>query len=72
MKRASLKRSTLHVLRRTFPTMLVREGADLNAVKELGRWSDLKLVERYSHVSSDHRTRVINKLDNKFEEDEFD
>jgi len=52
--------------------MLVREGADLNAVKELGRWSDLKLVERYSHVSSDHRTRVINKLDNKFEEDEFD
>ena len=44
----------------------------LNAVKELGRWSELKLVERYSHVSKDHRTRVISKLDSKFQDDDED
>ena len=70
IKKAGLKNITPHILRHTFATILVREGADLNAVKELGRWSDLKLVERYSHVSSDHRTRVINKLDNKFQDKE--
>jgi len=72
VKKADLKNITPHILRHTFATTLVREGADLNAVKELGRWSELKLVERYSHVSKDHRTRVINKLDNKFQDDEKD
>ncbi len=66
VKKAGLKRYTPHVLRHTFATMLVREGADIMTVKELGRWSDLKLVERYAHVAADHRTRVISKLDKKF------
>nr|MBC8184698.1 site-specific integrase [candidate division KSB1 bacterium] len=72
IKKAGLKNITPHILRHTFATTLVREGADLNAVKELGRWGDLKLLERYSHVSKDHRTRVINKLDNKFQDDDKD
>ena len=72
IKKAGLKNISPHILRHTFATTLVREGADLNAVKELGRWSELKLVERYSHVSKDHRTRVINKLDNKFQDNERD
>lgn len=72
VKKAGLKNITPHILRHTFATILVREGADLNAVKELGRWSELKLVERYSHVSNAHRTRVINKLDSKFEETDDD
>jgi site-specific recombinase XerD len=59
-------------LRHTFATTLVREAADLNAVKELGSWGDLKLLERYSHVSKDFRTRVINKLDGKFQDDDMD
>ena len=72
IKKAGLKNITPHILRHTFATTLVREGADLNAVKELGRWGDLKLLERYSHVSKDHRTRVINKLDSKFQDDDKD
>jgi len=71
IKKAGLKNITPHILRHSFATILIREGADFNAVKELGRWSDLKLVERYSHVSPD-RTRIINKLDNKFQEENED
>ena len=41
-KKAGLKKVTPHILRHPFAAMLVREGAVLNAVKELGRWSELK------------------------------
>jgi site-specific recombinase XerD len=68
LKKANLRKLSPHALRHTFATMLVREGADLMAVKELGRWSNLKLVERYAHVANDHRTRVIGKLD-RFQSD---
>jgi len=66
IKKARLSNISPHVLRHTFVTTLVREGADLVAVKELGRWSNLKLVQRYAHVAEDHRTRIINKLNCKF------
>jgi len=69
IKKAGLSHYTPHDMRHTFATTLIREGADLMAVKELGRWSDLKLVERYAFVAKDHRTRVINKLDGKFQGD---
>ena len=52
-----------------FLTTLVREGADIMAVKGYSRWSDLKPVERYAHVAGSHRTRVISKLDVKFSND---
>ena len=60
------KKCTPHILRHTFATTLVRNGVDLLTVKELGRWSDLKLVQRYAHVSKSYRTRVVNKLGERF------
>jgi len=66
IRRCGLKDCTPHVLRHTFATELVRSGADLMVIKELGRWSSLELVQRYAHVAKDHRTRVIRLLDNKF------
>ena len=66
IQQCGLKDCTPHVLRHTFATELVRSGADLMAIKELGRWSSLELVQRYAHVSKDHRTRVIHLLNNKF------
>ncbi len=41
---------TPHVMRHTFASRLVMEGVDLRTVQELGGWSDLKMVQRYSHV----------------------
>ena len=68
-QKAELKKEqcTPHILRHTFATMLVRSGVDLLTVKELGRWSDLKLVQRYAHVSKTHRTRVVNMLAESFQ-----
>ncbi len=50
VKRAGIKRITPHDLRHTWATLLREAGADLRTLQELGRWSDLKLLERYSHV----------------------
>jgi len=68
VNKADLPDCNPHVLRHTFATELVRSGADLMAVKELGRWSSLAMVQRYAHVSKDHRTRIIHLLDHKFVE----
>lgn len=50
VKNAGIKRITPHDLRHTWATLLREAGADLRTLQELGRWSDLKLLERYSHV----------------------
>ena len=66
IKKAGIKKCSPHILRHTFATTLTRLGADLLVVKELGRWSDLKLVERYAHIGREHRTRIVSLLDGKF------
>ncbi len=69
IKKAAIKNCTPHILRHTFATILVRNGVDLLTVKELGRWSDLKLVERYAHVSSKYKTRVVSILSERLQGD---
>jgi site-specific recombinase XerD len=69
IKRAGLFKCTPHILRHSWATMLVRAGVDLVTLKDLGRWSDLKLVERYSHVANDHRSRMVERLDSIFRTD---
>ena len=66
IEKAKVGKVTPHVLRHTWATALVRAGVDLMTVKELGRWSDLKLVTRYSHIDATHRTREIHRLEGKF------
>jgi site-specific recombinase XerD len=66
IKKAKLKSCTPNILRHTFATTLVRCGIDLLTVKELGRWSNIELVERYAHVSEDYRTRVVGILNERF------
>jgi integrase len=37
----------LHMLRRTFATQLLAAGADIETVRQLGGWKNLKTVQRY-------------------------
>jgi integrase len=60
--KAGLRDVTPHTLRHTFGSRLVMAGVDLRTVQELGGWKDLKMVQRYSHLSDDHKAKAVEKL----------
>ena len=53
---------TPHVLRHTFASRLVMRGADLRTVQELGGWKSLTMVQRYAHLSQEHKRQAIELL----------
>jgi integrase len=61
-RNAKLSDVTPHVLRHTFASRLVMRGADLRTVQELGGWKSLAMVERYAHLSQEHKRKAIELL----------
>ena len=61
--RAGLTDITPHVLRHTFASRLVMAGVDLQTIMELGGWKSLAMVQRYSHLSPQHKAEAVKKLD---------
>ncbi len=53
---------TLHTLRHTFASRLAMAGVDLKTIMELGGWSDLSMVQRYAHLSPNHKREAIEKI----------
>ena len=37
-------------------------GADPRTVQELGGWKDLKMVERYAHLSPEHKVEAVERM----------
>lgn len=62
LKNADIKNACLHTLRHTFASHLVMSGVDLRTIQELMGHSTVKVTERYSHLSPDHRTRAVLNL----------
>ena len=54
-RRAKLSGVTPHVLRYTFASRLAMAGTDVRTIQELGGWRSIKMVERYAHLSDDHK-----------------
>ena len=52
-----------HTLRHTFASWLALNGTPLLAIKELGGWQSLDMVERYAHLVPDQKREAIKKLE---------
>ena len=57
---------TIHTLRHTFASNLVMSGVDVETVRQYGGWSDLSLVQRYAHLSPNHKAKAIEKIVESF------
>ena len=56
-------RVVFHTLRHTFASWLALNGTPLLAIKELGGWQSLDMVERYAHLVPDQKREAIKKLE---------
>lgn len=58
---STLSKTSPHVLRHSFATSMLNNGADINAVKELLGHSSLAATEIYTHTSFEELKKIYNK-----------
>jgi len=61
-KRAGIKKLKFHDLRHTFGSRLVRNGANLNLVRELMGHASIVTTQRYLHSGTDEKRHAIESL----------
>jgi len=66
LKKAGIKNFRFHDLRHTFASHLALMGVDLYTIQKLGRWKEIKMVQRYAHLSPQHQRDAIKALDGLF------
>ena len=60
LKRAGIKDFRWHDLRHTWASWHIQNGTPIHVLKDLGGWSDLTMVMRYAHLSSEHLASYAN------------
>lgn len=55
--------TTFHTLRHSFASLHIKNGTQAIELKELGNWSSLNSIARYTHLGTEHKRVVINRLE---------
>jgi integrase len=63
LKSAQIKNFRFHDLRHSAASYLVMAGVDMRTVAEILGHSDLKMTQRYAHLSREHVSNAVGKLD---------
>lgn len=66
LKRAGITDFHFHDIRHTAASHLVMGGADMLTVASILGHKDLKMTQRYAHLSSNHRQRAVDMLGERF------
>ena len=54
--------ASLRIRADTLASRLAMAGVDLRTIQELGGWSDLSLVQRYSHLAPQHKAQAVESI----------
>ena len=53
---------TIHDWRHHWASQIMMQGGDVESLRELGGWSDLKMVQKYATISKEHKFNTLLKL----------
>lgn len=62
VKRSGIGKVRIHDLRHTFASLLVKEGVPIYHVSQLLGHSDVRITQRYAHLSPNNLASVLDKL----------
>ena len=60
--RAGIRDFRWHDLRHTWASWHVQQGTPLHVLQKLGGWSDIRMLQRYAHLSADHLSEYADRL----------
>jgi integrase len=62
LKRAGLQNFRWHDLRHTWASWHIQQGTPLHVLQELGGWNDIRMVQRYAHLSAEHLAKYAERM----------
>lgn len=62
LQKADITDCTLHDLRHTFASHLAMKGIDLYTISQLLGHSDIKMTQRYAHLTPNHKKIAVNMI----------
>lgn len=65
LKRAGIEDFRFHDLRHTAASYLHMAGVDIKDIKEIGGWKTLRMVDRYTHISTEHKRATMLLLESE-------